>query len=308
MKKNLQLIGLGLLIFILGFIFAFLFKLSFLNIFVNFGLLTLLVGFWTAFGVSIAFSVLLVCYYVICVKSTKSTKFRLWLSQNFPKLILFYIILAIIFTSIKPEIIWSFDEIKNVISLEWTIFGISITIFLVWNVVILNYLEKEKPIKPENQYSIQKWEYISKKEDFYPQASYLFNTVTLLILNLFILLFATCSSYIVNQNVNLFNQNFVIVSFYFSSNTLIALLFDILHPLMKKKKEILEETKVTTSDIKEKNELEEKIHNAAKLLKEIEKLESISEEQKEIMKTEIAFKALGLEDKLDLLKKQNSSE
>lgn len=308
MKRKLIFLGLSLLIFILFSVCTFALIYSFLNIFVNFGKLALSSCLWISLGISMSFSVLLYCYSFICFKSTKGTRFRHWLSQKYPKIILFYGILLMIFVSIKAEIIWSFDSLKDIISLEWTIFGISITVFLVWNVVILKYLEKSKPIKPDTTCSVKLYEYISQKESFYPQASTMFNTITLVILNLFILVLATGFSFVIKEEVTLFKQNFTIVSLYLSGNTLISLLLDILHPLKEEKKAMLEDVKITYKEITEKNDIEEKILNAQRLLNDIEKLECVDEELKEKMKAEIALKALGIEYILDRTKNHNSSE
>lgn len=308
MKRILILIGTNLLLFVLFFILAFSFIFAFITIFVNFGKLSLLTGFWISLGLGIFFATLFWGYLLKCFNSTKDTKLRNLLSQNYPKLIIIYLLLIIIFISIRPEIIWSFDTLKDVISLEWTIFGISIAIFWVWNVVIVRYLDKAKPIKPEKMCTIQKLEYINKRKDFYPNASTMFNTVTLLIINLLVLAMATACALMINEEVTLFSQNFVIVAFYLCSNTLIGLLSDILKPLKEEKKAMLEETKVTSKDIKEKSEIEEKLHNASRLIKGIELLESVDEEQKKKIKTEIVVKTLEIENLIESADKNQNSE
>lgn len=296
MKSKLLLFGLGLLILFSLFMLAFIFILSFLNIFVSFEKLSFMIAFWVAFGVG-AFCAL-ICFYYINTKS-KSAKINIlrhWLSQNYPKVILFYLVLVIIFVSIKSEIIWSFDSLKDIISLEWAIFGISIAIFIVWNVIILKYLKDTKPIKSNRDCSIFDLEYINKKEEFYPEASAFFNSVSLLILNVIVLISATASAFLGNEEVTLFNQNIVIISFYLTTNTVLELLLDVIKPLKIEKKALLGETKVTADDIKEKEKIETNILNASRLIKEIDRFESIDKEQKEKMKTEIVVKALGIED------------
>ena len=295
MKEKFKFIGLGLAVFIGIFLLAFFLMFLFLDIFYNFNLLSATVLFFTSLGCSVLVAVLFSWYFIARLKAAKSTRFSRWLSQNYPKLILLYVVLSIIFLSIKTEIIWSYDSLKNVISLEWTIFGISITIFLVWNVIILKYLEKAKPTKSDKMCSIEKIDYITKKEVFYSQASVTFNTVTLLIINLLILVLSTAMVFIVaKEKVTLFCQNVVIISFYLSCNTIVELLLDILKPFNEEKKAILSETKVTANEIKEKEEIEEQLLQACRILKNLEQLESIDEEQKSKMKTEIVMKALGI--------------
>ena len=304
MKEKFKGIGLGLAISLGSFILAFFLIFLFLDIFYHFKLLSATVLLGTAFGCGVVVAVLCSWYLIVRLKATKSTRFSIWLLQNYPKLILFYIILNIIFISIRVGGAWSLDSLKDAISLEWTIFGISVAVFLVWNTIVFVHLEKEKPKQPEVMNSIHKLEYITQKELFYPQANSMFNSISLLILNVLALVVATASVYIVKGEVNLFHQIIVIVSFYLCTNTLIALLVDILTPLIKQKRAILKETKFTAEEIKEKEEIYEKLVNAYRLIQDIEKLESVDEEQKLKMKLEILFKADVIE---NCLEEQNDS-
>ena len=194
----------------------------------------------------------------------------------------------------KSEVIWSFEEMKDAVSLEWTIFGLSVTIFLVWNVLILQYLKDKRPKKTNDAGLLQKRRFIKDKADFYHRASVTFNTVTLLTINLFVLIITTAIVYIIKDDISLWNQNIVIFCFYFGTNTIIQLFLDILQPLNEDKKYILKETRVSNDEIKIQNEIDDQISEIITTWNTLEKVESIDEEQKKLIKAELIYKLVGI--------------
>lgn len=288
MKNRLLIVGLGLLVFVIGFIMPFAFIFSFLQIFINFGLLNAKVALNIAFWIGISFGLLAIAYLILYEKVEGNTKFGIFLSLHYPKLLLIYIILLIVFISIKSEIIWTYDTLKDVIALEWTIFGISIAIFLVWNMLIVKHLTNIQPQKPSTMNLLQKRGYIIKKGEFYQTASMAFNSVTMLIINLLVLILATGSIFILKEQVTLMNQNIAIVSFYFCTNTIISLFMDIIKPLNEERKRILSESKVTSKDIAEQNNIEGQIKADVAFLKNLDTIESLDAMQKIKLVFEIA--------------------
>ena len=171
-------------------------------------------------------------------------------------------------------------DVKDLISLEWTIMGISITVFLIWNVVTIEYLEKSKPIKPNNSSQFRQWWYIREKESFYSEATQLLNNLYLLLINLLCLCCTTGYIYIANSPLTIFSQNIVIWVLFLCTNTIIALILDILKPFNKKKKAILNEAKITNEDLELQNTFNEETENMYLTIETIKKLRSIDEKEK----------------------------
>ncbi len=292
-RQKLELTGLGALVVLIAFLCVFLFFFAFFNMLANFDLLLFSTGFLIAVLIGGIASFFFLAFYVVSFKMKKSTKFGNRLSLYYPKIILFYIILIIIFISIRSEIIWSYEGLKDTVYLEWTIFGISVTIFLVWHVLILKYLKDIQPKNTNTTVLLRRREYISKKGEFYQTVSVMFNTVTMLLINLFVLLFSTAWAFISKEEVTLFGQNAVIISFYFCTNTMVSLLIDIIIPLIKEKKIMLKETKVSDRDIDEVNSLGEQIEKAMIVLKEIDDITVLDEIQKAALKIELINKIVG---------------
>ena len=205
----------------------------------------------------------------------KKNRFVNWLSMHSSKQVLFTVIFILGLSSLERNVIWTLDELKDVISLEWSIFSISITIFLVWNVLILDYLKRKKPQCPYDSFPTYTWRYIQNKGKFYEKASSLFSSVSLLTVNLISLIVATAMTYISNTGITIWNQNVSIFSFFLCTNTIISLFLDILKPLNEEKSSMLQETKVTGKDIDLQNEIDSQISRTLMLLEEVDKLNNI---------------------------------
>ena len=215
--------------------------------------------------------------------------------MNSHRISLYCIVSLICCISIKTDVIFSIQELRDFLSLLWSIFGITITIFLVWNVLIVDYLKKKKPSKENITSPIDKWRYIVEKGSFYKDASETFNSITMLLIELCALSFATVTAYIVWNDVNLFNQNLVIIAFYFSSNTLLDLFLGILRPLREEKKLLLKDTKISSEEVEECNKVAEKTEKLNTTLATIESSTAFDEEQKRKIKDKLMIDYLGME-------------
>lgn len=295
MKYKLSLLGLFALIFISSLFFSFLYLFSFINIFAKFNLISDILGAKIAFFLSLFFSVCAVIYQIVRFNSHKKTKFSNWIAMNYPKLILYYIISIICLGAIKSEVIFTIEELRALISLEWSIFGITITIFLVWNVIIVEYLKKKKPICETSISPIKRMRYIEDKGSFFQSASTDFNSISLLIIDVLILTFATSSIYISSSEINLFNQNLAVIAFYFTSNTLLEFFLSILQPLKENKNEILDGTKVSQEEVEEQNQIEEKTTRLLTTLEEIASSTAFSEDEKDKIKHKLICDYCGIE-------------
>lgn len=279
-KIKFKTILLKFLLIIVIFVMAFFYSFAFLNIFHKLNILSDNKLLWGSLGIAILVIIIVYVYMFINIKSNKKTRFGNWVTQNTYRFILYYVISYIFFVSFRVEVTYDVSELKNIISLCWTILSISITIFLVWNVLILQYLKKKQPQKNKNMGSIQKYIYIDQKRKFFDSASTLFSTITLLTINLFALAISTSIVHIVNVEVPVLKQNIVLLSFYLSINTIFQLFIDILVPLTEEKKLILKDMKATAEDVNLQNEIDDKLEKTEIAIKEIEKLNNIDAEQK----------------------------
>ena len=193
-------------------------------------------------------SILVVVLIIVDANSKKTSKLVFLLRQQCPKLILSYVLLLLFSRSIRKEILWTVQEIAEVLSIIWTIFGLSITIFLVWNVLIVGYLKSKQPVEKKDSNLIEHYHYLISRNTFVQDTKTLFNTVVFLVINLFVILMATTSVYLSKSPESLLTQNITICSFYFSTNTLVCLFLDILKPLQKDRKALIDQNQISSTE------------------------------------------------------------
>ena len=236
-------------------VFLFVFSLTYLLLYTGLECISRFITIPQTYIVCCAsvFSVLASIVVLICLNKTahkvKSSKLSFWLDMNYPKLLTVYIFLVIIFTSIRNVPIWTKEEIENILSIQWTIFGLSLTIFLVWNVIIVEFLRKTQPKDYNASDSIQQYQYLQQRILFSQNIEVTFSSVILLVANLFLLILSTVLVYITCVPTHIETQNMVICSFYFTTNSIVALFIDILRPLNKDKKDLLNENVVTKEEL-----------------------------------------------------------
>lgn len=245
------------------------------------------------FAITTVIAVLFFIWTCRCIKAEQKTKIENWISMHEAHFISLYIVAVILFGSLSAEVTRTIDELKDLVSLEWSMLGISVAIFLVWNVVILKYLKDRQPAEKVAGGWIDKYMYIAKKGEFYQTASMLFSTTTFLYINVVVVIIATATVYLFEGEVTLWKQNAVIVSFLFCTNTVGILFGDILKPINEEKKSMLQAMKITDAEVEFQNKLSQQIDESLLLVTMIDQLESIGEEEKIRMKLEIRHKIIG---------------
>lgn len=239
---------------LLGLVLICLFNFAIFDVLYRFSLITV-AQMWLIMGiVSLLEEISLVTIVLISLR-TKSNKFDKILDKAielFPRVIVLYAILLIFFTSIKNELVWSYEELKEVINIQWTIFGISVTVFVFWHVFTSerwkNYILTGKE---EGNSLFKKKKYYEQKENNNLELSSSLISVVFLTVNLIIILIATGGVYLISQNNTIFLQTWVIFSFYMCTNTILGLLLDIILPLFKQKKQLYNENKLSEYEQKE---------------------------------------------------------
>lgn len=220
---------------------------------------------------------------IILLKSDKKTKFGNWISNNIAKIMLAYTLLTVFLASIHPDVVMDFSDIKEIISLCWTIFGISIAIYLIWNVVTMDYLEEMKPIKPKSDLPIKISVYIQEKSFFYSNAIWFFSNVNLLLINLYALIIASVLGYVIVREATILTQSITILTLFLCTNSIVSLFLDILKPYNKKKKAMLQETEVTKDDVELQNLIEEETKSMLKTVETVKSMNTVSDDIKTIV-------------------------
>lgn len=182
-------------------------------------------------------------------KRFRETRFLFWVGKNGAKLLLSYFLTIFALISIKSELIWDENTASNLLSLQWSIFGLSLTIFLVWNVIIVEFLKNKQPKEPGPSELFQKYKLALEKRLFSQEIETTFLSVVLLTVNLFLLLLSTSLIYISADAESIITQNILHCSFFFTTNSIACLFLDILKPLKKDKADMLKDNNVTKEDI-----------------------------------------------------------
>lgn len=281
MKKKIVL--LYILSEIFSFLLAFIYAVAFLKPFREFDKISdkTLLALSLVFGIIMA--IVTLCVSIYRKNACKITRFWNWFDNSKSSFIILYLFSAITLSFIKSETIFSLEQIKNFISLQWTIFGITVTIFLVWNAIVLNNLKQKFPKPIQKQSILDKSHYINEKMQFYQDASFRLNSITFVIINLLVVVLSTGLAYVAFNEVNLINQNIAIVSFYLCTNTLTIILLDVLEPLIFEKELLLKKTKVSYAEVRQLNKFQETMSNTLIACAQIDDLENIDDSEKERM-------------------------
>lgn len=165
--------------------------------------------------------------------------------------------------------------------MEWNIFGIAIAIFLFWYIFIEKYIRDSKPIKRNTNGPIEILLYINEKSNFQQSVDLLFMSVIIIIINMFMLIASTAMVFITTpNNINLFIQNIVIITFYLCTNSISSLFLDMIKPLFAEKNKILDENKMAKIDLENKNNTIKDVMQITELIETIEQANKIDDKQK----------------------------
>lgn len=244
------------------------------------------------FGIALCFSIIGSGIAIYLLNTSKYTKVGNWVSTNVFTLLLLYTLSNIFCCAVKSTVIWSYERIKELLSLEWTIIGISITIFLVWNVIAIEYLDNKKPQKPTTSSPLSVMRYIQSKSDFTFETKSLLNNINLLLVNILSLLFATAIVYIGTAEASVLNQNMVLLTFFLCTNTVLGLFLDIFKYYFGRRRKLLADAKVTNADIILQNQIKEKTAKVLDSIDVINNLPNTSAEEKEKMTLKILISFL----------------
>jgi len=248
MKKNKER-GLFISTFAISFGIVFVFLGASLICIKNYVKIDVVGWFWGCVGISLAISAAVPALTLRSAKQIGETRFSFWLGKNYPKLLMGYFLLVFALASTKKEPIWTTEMVYDILSLQWTIFGLSLTIFLVWDVIIIDFLKKRQPQESDSTDLLQKYKSIMDRMSFSQEIETTFLTVILLTVNLFLLILSSSQIYIIGEPNTIYTQNILHFSFFCTTNSIVILFFDILKPLKEEKGKMLNNNNVTKEDI-----------------------------------------------------------
>ena len=177
----------------------------------------------------------IVCFDCPKCKTGLQIKILFWLSRNFPKLFIGWFLLVLALSSAKGKPAWEVNTVYDILSLQWTIWGLSLAIFLVWDGIVIAYLKRNQPEELDPTNPFQKCRFLLRKESFYRRLSPLFRALSFLTVNLFLLLFSTIQIYLKAQPDSVFTQSVLYCSFFFTTNSIAGMFLDILKHLNREK-------------------------------------------------------------------------
>ena len=282
--KALLLVAAFLLFFVINLFYPGLVAVSFFVLLYRFNLLSSKIAVLGIIVCTVVGALITTIFRMIDNFSNKNYKIVNRIKMNTSRYSIVFLLFVIGVFSLEKEVIWTYDKLKEVLSLEWTIYGISMTIFLVWNVLIVEYLKGRKPEVPQDPFPTYTRKYINEKGNFYELASSVFSSVSLLKANTFFLIGTSCSSIIAPAEMTLINQNLVIFTFFLCTNTLVSLFLDVLRPLHEEREKLLKGTKVTDDEVDLLNRIDLQVSKTLDLLDAVDKMENLNEEQREVLR------------------------
>ena len=253
LKKEVKLFVLFIyLVFIalFSYVFLYLFCYCLLNTLNEFGLISSYTAQMLTKIISAIITFIIFCNSARRFKLKKKSKFVSWFIINLSKFFLTYSIILFLLISLRADLIWDTETLKEIISLQWTIVGITIALFLAWYIANEKYLKNKEVTTSEskNEYDNKKYSY--KKLNFSYLANQRILSVTFLTINVILLISATGTLYFGKNGVeiNLLNQNLAILCFYFSTNSFLDLFLKIVYLLKDDSKDIMKKAEISLDD------------------------------------------------------------
>ncbi len=285
-KPTIKLIALGMALFALIFIGAFFFLFSIFNLLYTLNIISveiLLIG-------SLVVAAIIALIVVLCVmnsRKSKLSKFRLFISEKFFGIILFFLVLMFISVSVQPEIVWEKEDLKDFISLQWTIFSLSVTVFFVWEVIFSRLIKEQKPKKIEDTGLFSEIQFIVEKKNYRENISQKYFLIFCLLLNTIVLASATAYTFIFTIKNSLFSQSLIFTSFYLCINTMLQLLLDVITPMFRAKKEAFSDNKITCQEINKFNKTTDLLFEYGEAIKKIDELPDLNDKKRQELKNNL---------------------
>lgn len=166
------------------------------------------------------------------------------------------------------------DKIPDLLNIQWIIFSISIALFIVLNAFVIKKINSAilEFKKISDYFGKEKNKVIDSISDTKLGNDYALVTILFIFTNLILLIISTISYYVLDISNKKVLNIFIVLSFYFCTNTLILVLINIINPMLDLKKSFQNKLKeIGVNDI-------EKIRTEALIEEAIAKETGMSEE------------------------------
>ena len=247
------------------------FAMSFFSIL--YGILNLLykLGVLTSndFILPISLPLSLIAGIVLTVLIIKNDFALFWLGKNGITINLALILAGMFLASFQTEVILPKNQLKELITVEWMIFAIAITIFVLLVSRFKGLVDSAKP-KKEEQNIYKRLVELDKKLIIHVNISAMFAMILLLFINVISLVFSTAFIYLITDEFTILSQNIVLFSFFSSVSVILNLFIEIIRPLYETKKKREKDLIVSKEDIQVYGTSARAIDDILKEYKEIE--------------------------------------
>ena len=165
--------------------------------------------------------------------TNKNNKFTKMLNRHSISISFFIIMLMIILVSIYNKKEFDIDRITNLLNIEWIIFGVTVAFFTVWNALFLSKYENIEE-NPNDEIGIKRLQLIGNINQKKIHFTSMLYSILMLIINVLLLISFT-SLFLVNNSDNEIVNILSLISFYFSTNTMITIFVECIIPMIDMK-------------------------------------------------------------------------
>lgn len=223
-KAILKDIGIGAGIFLGFFVAAFLVLFLGLNILHEKSIIDSTIMMLIVLIGSLLIAIISVITFFIKRKKNKHKYF----SATSAKIMFYFFLFQGFINAFKSEIILTTEAAQKLIEMEWMIFSIAITLFVVWHAIVSKMLNKKLT---ENNFGYNRLDALLNKHQVYSDATNFIYNLVLLTVSLFCLIFTTPSLYI-NDKITYLNQFILIFNITIVINAVMVIFYDITTPLL----------------------------------------------------------------------------
>lgn len=238
----------------------------------------LVIGTYWVLGIDIIISLGVVIFLEYLERNQYETKFTVFISTYGIHFITVISIVVLCFSSIRVNHTIEFNILQNMLNLAWSIFGIVVTVYLVWKVIVPQFLDKLQPKNKESESIIEQHFRIRFKSNFIAVSSIYFSIEILFLFALVFLWLGTITIYLVDSTGN-FCQSVICIALQLCIFSIILFLIT-LYVSDGKSREIVKKNKITDEDIKIEKNLKAIIEQLSANILNIYKNRNMSDKQK----------------------------
>lgn len=231
--KILKLMGKFILSLVLNFVLFTLLFFAFLIPFERFKLISAIVCCLVSFSLSFVFALTISIIKLINERKIAETKLGIWYQKHKASFTLMCMLLFFFSTSISSEVAFTKEKLVNFVSIQWAMFAITVTMFIIWTGIISRFLKDREPRIDKKSTLEQELLYKLEKKSFYAEIMQKTTSLFFVLINALVLIITTGIVFIFQEEVTVLSQTAVIFSFYVTGNALLQILIDMTIPFME---------------------------------------------------------------------------